>query len=141
MPLHWDLQAPELMFRRIAILLQRDVLDQSVVACGCGGGDAVTSVLPAVIARAWSGLVLDAEALNAIACDASLQAQLSHRSECGAFTVLAPNPLEEAHLLGSNTVEVMRDRLRASRTLAEHFGAAWRLRCGPWCEAEQAQAS
>jgi NAD(P)H-hydrate repair Nnr-like enzyme with NAD(P)H-hydrate dehydratase domain len=57
----WDHQAPELMFQRIGLLLERDALSRSVVVCGCGGADAVTSVLTAVIARAWR-LVLDADA-------------------------------------------------------------------------------
>ena len=118
----WDPQAPELMFRRISLLLERDALSRSVVVCGCGGGDAVASVLPAVIAEAWR-LVLDADALNAIARDASLQTQLRHRSERGAFTVITPHPLEAARLLGAKTAEVMRDRLHAGRALAERFGA------------------
>jgi hydroxyethylthiazole kinase-like uncharacterized protein yjeF len=118
----WDPQAPELMFRRADLLLQRDALSKSVVVCGCGGGDAIVSVLPAVMAGAWR-LVLDADALNAIARDASLQAQLRHRGERGAFTVLTPHPLEAARLLETSTAEVMCDRLQASRMLAERFGA------------------
>ena len=118
----WDSQAPELMFRRVDLLLQRDALSRSVVVCGCGGGEAVANVLPTAIAEAWR-LVLDADALNAIARDASLQAQLRHRHERGAFTVLTPHPLEAARLLGSNTTEVMRDRLRAGREIAERLGA------------------
>ena len=118
----WDPQAPELMFRRIGLLSKHDALSRSVVVYGCGGGDAVASVLTAVIARAWR-LVLDADGLNAIARDASLQTQLRHRSERGAFTVLTPHPLEAARLLGANTAEVMTDRLHAGRTVAERFGA------------------
>ncbi len=118
----WDSQAPELMFRRIDLLLQRDALSQSIIVCGCGGGEAVANVLPTAIAEAWR-LVLDADALNAIARDASLQAQLRHRHERGAFTVLTPHPLEAARLLGSNTATVMHDRLRAGQEIAERLGA------------------
>lgn len=118
----WDPQSPELMFRRIALLLQRDALSQSAVVCGCGGGEAVADVLPEVMAGAWR-LVLDADALNAIARDASLQTQLRHRGERGAFTVLTPHPLEAARLLGGDTAEVMRDRLQAGRALAARYGA------------------
>jgi hydroxyethylthiazole kinase-like uncharacterized protein yjeF len=118
----WDPQAPELMFRRTGLLLERNALSQSVVVCGCGGGDAVARVLPDVIAGAWR-LVLDADALNAIARDASLQAQLHRRGERGAFTVITPHPLEAARLLGGSTAEVMLDRLQAGRVLAERFGA------------------
>lgn len=117
----WDPQAPDLMFRRVDLLLERETLGRSVVVCGCGGGDAVASVLPAVLAGAWR-LVLDADALNAIARDVSLQAQLRHRSGRGAFTVLTPHPLEAARLLGMSTAEVMRDRLQASQQLAASLG-------------------
>lgn len=118
----WDLQAPELMFRRIGLLLERNAMGHSVVVCGCGGGDAVASVLPDVIACGWR-LVLDADALNAIARDASLQAQLRRRDARGAFTVLTPHALEAARLLGVITAEVTRDRLQAGCVLAERFGA------------------
>ena len=60
---------------------------------------------------------------SAFARDASLQAQLRHRGERGAFTVLTPHPLEAARLLGISMDEVMRDRLRASQQLVTHLGA------------------
>jgi hydroxyethylthiazole kinase-like uncharacterized protein yjeF len=119
---HWDPQTPELMFQRSELLLQPEALRRSVVVCGCGGGSAVADVLPLTMAGAWR-LVLDADALNAIARDTALQAQLRHRSARGAFTVLTPHPLEAARLLGVATSEVMRDRLRASQQLAAQFGA------------------
>jgi hydroxyethylthiazole kinase-like uncharacterized protein yjeF len=93
-----------------------------VVVCGCGGGDAVASVLPVVLASAWR-LVLDADALNAIARDTRLQAQLRDREARGAPTVLTPHPLEAARLLDMTTADVMRDRLQAGRQLAERFGS------------------
>jgi hydroxyethylthiazole kinase-like uncharacterized protein yjeF len=66
-----DPQQPDLMFR------DPDSLDlaRMNVACGCGGGEAVRSVLPRVLETAAS-LVLDADALNAIAAVTSLQDQL-----------------------------------------------------------------
>jgi hydroxyethylthiazole kinase-like uncharacterized protein yjeF len=117
----WDPQAPELMFRRVDLLLQRETLERSVVVCGCGGGEAVTAVLPAVMASAWR-LVLDADALNAIARDTSLQAQLRQRGERGGFTVITPHPLEAARLLGITTPEVMRERLQVSQQLTNGYG-------------------
>lgn len=120
--LRWDPQTPELMFRRLDLLLQREALGQSVVVCGCGGGAAVAAVLPAVLAGAWR-LVLDADALNAIARDPALQTQLLHRGARGAFTVLTPHPLEAARLLGVATADVMRDRLQAAQQLAARHGA------------------
>jgi NAD(P)H-hydrate repair Nnr-like enzyme with NAD(P)H-hydrate dehydratase domain len=57
---------PDLMLRAWDTL----DLDALHVACGCGGGDAVRAVLPRVLSAARS-LVLDADALNAIAADRS----------------------------------------------------------------------
>jgi ADP-dependent NAD(P)H-hydrate dehydratase / NAD(P)H-hydrate epimerase len=91
------------------------------VACGCGGGEAVRMALPrALRARA---LVLDADALNAIAADAQLQSLLEARGRRGAATVLTPHPLEAARLLASDTASVQQDRLTAARALARRFGS------------------
>jgi hydroxyethylthiazole kinase-like uncharacterized protein yjeF len=113
-----DLPQPELMFRDI------DTLDPAGlhVACGCGGGDAVRQVLPRLIARAAS-LVLDADALNAIAADTSLQTQLRARGARAAQpTVLTPHPLEAARLLGCATSQVQADRLGAATRLSDTWG-------------------
>jgi hydroxyethylthiazole kinase-like uncharacterized protein yjeF len=102
-----------------------DTLDLApmAVACGCGGGDAVRAVLPKVLSSAGA-LVLDADALNAIAADAQLQALLKARGRRGdRRTVLTPHPLEAARLLATDTAAVQSDRLRAARELASRFGA------------------
>jgi ADP-dependent NAD(P)H-hydrate dehydratase / NAD(P)H-hydrate epimerase len=91
------------------------------VACGCGGGDAVRAALPRALgARA---LVLDADALNAIAADAQLQSLLEARGRRGAATVMTPHPLEAARLLASDTASVQQDRLAAAHALARRFGS------------------
>ncbi|MGE0349795.1 NAD(P)H-hydrate dehydratase [Hydrogenophaga sp.] len=118
----WDPACPELMFRRPDLLLERNLLRAASVVCGCGGGGAVTALLPRVLSNA-STLVLDADALNAIANDSSLQTQLSLRRGRGWTTVLTPHPLEAARLLGSNTGAVMADRLLAAQAIAERLGA------------------
>ena len=83
-----DIAQPELMIRAW------DSLDLAAmaVACGCGGGDAVRAALPKVLPASRS-LVLDADALNAIAADPQLQAQLRARAARGKATVLTPHPL------------------------------------------------
>ncbi|MDM0048503.1 NAD(P)H-hydrate dehydratase [Variovorax sp. J22R115] len=113
-----DLVQPELMFRR------RETLDLGAMAvvCGCGGGSAVHKVLPHVLEAAHA-LVLDADALNAIAGDSVLQRLLNARSETGRSTVLTPHPLEAARLLGSATRDVQSDRLGAANRLAERYRA------------------
>lgn len=87
---------------------------------GCGGGTAIEAVLPASLRHA-ERLVLDADALNAIARQAPLQAALGARAERGLTTVLTPHPLEAARLLGCQASDVQTDRVAAARRLAERF--------------------
>jgi len=118
--IRWDPACPELMFRDANALLESPLLATAAVVCGCGGGTAVVSVLPKVLSHAHA-LVLDADALNAIAGDRTLQVQLSQRSARGCLTVLTPHPLEAARLLACSTVEVMSNRLQAAQALSERF--------------------
>jgi ADP-dependent NAD(P)H-hydrate dehydratase / NAD(P)H-hydrate epimerase len=111
-----DPMQPELMFRQFGGLNLRE----QTVVCGCGGGDAVRHVLPQVLSQA-PRLVLDADALNAIAVDTSLQSLLLARSKRGLATVLTPHPLEAARLLGMSTTQVQVDRLLSAQTLADRF--------------------
>jgi ADP-dependent NAD(P)H-hydrate dehydratase / NAD(P)H-hydrate epimerase len=111
-----DPMQPELMFRDVALL----ELDGKTVVCGCGGGDEVRRVLPRVLS-ASEKLVLDADALNAIAVDDSLNTLLHARTKKNQPTILTPHPLEAARLLGSSTQEVQADRLLAAQTLADRF--------------------
>ncbi|ART48855.1 NAD(P)H-hydrate dehydratase [Acidovorax carolinensis] len=111
-----DMTQPELMFRRFDAL----ALEQLTVVCGCGGGEAVRTVLPAVLARA-ARLVLDADALNAVASDAALRATVASRAGRGLPTVLTPHPLEAARLLGMSAADVQAHRLHAAQQLAEQF--------------------
>lgn len=118
----WDPVCPELMFRRPETGLDTALLLRASVVCGCGGGAAVAAMLPRLLSSA-TRLVLDADALNAIAQDANLQAQLTHRQRRGWITVLTPHPLEAARLLGTDAAQVMIDRLQAAQTIAAQFGA------------------
>jgi hydroxyethylthiazole kinase-like uncharacterized protein yjeF len=111
-----DCCQPELMFRAVASM---DFAALTVV-CGCGGGDAVTQVLAKVLSCA-KALVLDADALNAIAQDSQLQTLLTTRARRQANTVLTPHPLEAARLLGCSAAQVQQDRLGAARQLAQRF--------------------
>ena len=111
-----DAQQPELMFRA------PDSLDwqNQIIVCGCGGGEAVKAVLPTVLSEARS-VVLDADALNAIAASVSLQSLLSARARLGLGTILTPHPLEAARLAGITTAEVQADRLGTAEQLAQRF--------------------
>jgi hydroxyethylthiazole kinase-like uncharacterized protein yjeF len=111
-----DLFQPELMFRAPGAL---DLAHQ-VVVCGCGGGEAVKAVIPDILAKAMR-LVLDADALNAIAGDPLLQRLLATRQQQGASTVLTPHPLEAARLAGLTAAQIQADRLAGAQRLAERF--------------------
>lgn len=107
---------PELMFRPIESL---DFSNMTVV-CGCGGGQAVHAILFRVLSTS-AQLVMDADALNAIACDSHLQATLISRSTQGVATVLTPHPLEAARLLGLTTSQIQNDRLGCAQKLSQRF--------------------
>lgn len=93
------------------------VLAAATVVCGCGGGQRVHEALPPLLSGAGR-LVLDADALNAIATDPALQALLAARR---APTVMTPHPLEAARLLGTDSATVQADRLAAAQRLAERW--------------------
>jgi hydroxyethylthiazole kinase-like uncharacterized protein yjeF len=112
-----DPAQPELMIRPWDSL----ELSAMTVACGCGGGEAIRAVLPKVLSSAHA-LVLDADALNAIAADAQLQSLLQARARRNRATALTPHPLEAARLLGCGVAEIQADRLASSRELVQRFG-------------------
>lgn len=113
---------PELMQRPQAWAAGGAELARATVVAGCGGGALVAAALPALITHA-ARLVLDADALNALAADAALAQALAARRPRGQFTLLTPHPLEAARLLGTGTDAVQADRLGAARGLAERLGA------------------
>ena len=113
-----DTSQPELMFRSFEELDLR----KKVVVCGCGGGEAVKTVLPKVLSTA-ARLVLDADALNAIASDKQLQTLLKARAARDFATVLTPHPLEAARLLQTSTAHIQSDRLKAAAQLAGLYQA------------------
>ncbi|MET0681882.1 MAG: NAD(P)H-hydrate dehydratase, partial [Casimicrobiaceae bacterium] len=113
-----DWGQPELMLR---------TADQ-VVAAGasaivCGPGLGITAAATALLARAIAErvpLVLDADALNAIAKDAALAAAVAKRD---APTIATPHPAEAARLLGTTTDAIQADRLAAAQALASKLRA------------------
>jgi hydroxyethylthiazole kinase-like uncharacterized protein yjeF len=113
---------PELMFRRAWAESDAAVIAATTVVCGCGGGDAVRATLPRLLSIA-ARLVLDADALNAIAVDPSLLALVAARERRGHATIMTPHPLEAARLLGSTAASVQADRLGTTRELAARLRA------------------
>ena len=113
---------PELMLRQGWWQGAADVLGASTVVCGCGGGDAVRQALPRLLSTV-PRLLLDADAINALARDRSLQSLAAARRTRGMSTILTPHPLEAARLLGSTAAEVQADRIGAARTIADRYAA------------------
>ena len=115
-----DSRRPELMFRRRGWTANEALLGRSTVVCGCGGGEAIREPLPRLLSAA-ARLVLDADALNAIAADPPLQSLLRARAARQRATVLTPHPLEAARLLGGTAAQVQANRLQAAQALADQF--------------------
>lgn len=118
-----DTAHPEVMGRREAWRWPPEQLATQTVVCGCGGGDAVRKALPPLIAHAGR-LLLDADALNAIAADSMLQDLLRRRGTRGLAVLLTPHPLEAARLLKVGSADVQSDRLSAAQTLASKLACA-----------------
>jgi hydroxyethylthiazole kinase-like uncharacterized protein yjeF len=114
---------PELMGRRAWWRSPPAVISGSTVVCGCGGGEAVPVALPSVLAHA-PRLVLDADALNALAADPALRNLLHARASRSLPTLLTPHPLEAARLLGIAAAQVQQDRLACAQSLADQTGAS-----------------
>ena len=119
-----DPDQPEIMLGSVDDALGADVI---VAGPGAGQSPSATSgsmfernVLPALFAAA-KPLVLNADALNAIAFNSALEMDLVGRSK--APTILTPHPAEAARLLHRTTAEVSDDRLAAALALAKRFNA------------------
>lgn len=114
-----DWGQPELMLRAAD-----QVLGAGADALICGPGLGTSVAAQALVAQAIAErvpLVLDADALNAIATDPALAAAVARRV---SPTLATPHPAEAARLLGVATAVVQRDRLGAAQTLATKLNAA-----------------
>ena len=108
----FDPEAPELMLRKPA-----DVLDADVVVAGPGGGSC--PIASAVLALA-KPIVLDADALNDLAASATLRLAIKART---AATILTPHPGEAARLLATDTKSIQADRVASALRMAAEFNA------------------
>ncbi len=120
-----DFQQPELMLRDPLHIAEQ----VSTLAIGPGlGSSAVAVDLLQQALRTEVAVILDADALNLLACDAALQALARSRS---SPTLMTPHPAEAARLLGSSVAAIQADRVRSARELARSFGALVVLKgCG-----------
>ncbi|MET0332889.1 MAG: NAD(P)H-hydrate dehydratase [Rhizobacter sp.] len=121
-PYTFDSARPELMLRHgwwrsVAI----DAAAKITAVAGCGGGTDIAEALPRLLSTAGR-LVLDADALNALANDIALVTLLAARRQRQRETVLTPHPLEAARLLRTTTANVQSDRVASARELAQRLG-------------------
>jgi ADP-dependent NAD(P)H-hydrate dehydratase / NAD(P)H-hydrate epimerase len=107
-----DWMSPELMLRE-ADAAGTDH-DAWVVGPGLGGGERAKALVERIVA-VDGPIVVDADALNAIAAEATLRAAVAARR--GA-TLATPHPAEAARLLDCSTADVQADRVGAATRLA-----------------------
>ncbi|MGF6967519.1 hydroxyethylthiazole kinase-like uncharacterized protein yjeF [Paraburkholderia sp. WC7.3g] len=117
----YDPPHPELMLHPIDTL-PLDSMDALAIGCGMGHGERATRVLHDVLPLDVPKL-FDADALNLIAKDPALAAEVTARGVQGDPCILTPHPLEAARLLGSDAASVQRDRPAAARALGARFAS------------------
>ena len=110
---------PALMTRDLNHIQNMELTSNTVV-CGCGGGDTVKSCLNHLLQYSKQ-LVLDADAINAIASDTSLQEALIKRASLDMTTVLTPHPLEAARLLRIEVQHVQSNRIEVAKAIVSKF--------------------
>ena len=116
-PPYVDDVQPELMLRKPAALLDKELVDILVVGPGMGKADSARRLLTAALAAPVT-IILDADALNLIAASRALATSLAKRK---AATILTPHPAEAARLLGVTTGKAQADRVAAARTIAKRY--------------------
>jgi len=113
-----DSAQPELMLRPPASVLA-GALDALLCGPGLGDSEKAHTLLASALALPVP-LLLDADALNAVAADSTLQAALAARS---SPSLLTPHPAEAARLLDSTVAAVQADRVAAALELARRHRA------------------
>ena len=113
----YDAGHPELMCRSA----QQFDFDSAALVLGPGmGHTAASAEVLASALHSHAAAVIDADALNMLAADATLHALAVQRH---APTILTPHPLEAARLLGVSAADIQNDRPAAARSLAERLAA------------------
>ncbi len=113
----YDPAQPELMLCTPAQLWEKDSLRCLVAGPGLGRSAQAVEQL-ALALKSTAKLVLDADALNLVGADNTLQALLKNRK---GDTLLTPHPAEAGRLLGMGAHDVQQDRVAAALMLAERF--------------------
>lgn len=123
----FDVMVPELMLRAAEDIFDLQNLGCLVVGPGMGQSDHAKALLARALASNAT-LLLDADALNMLATDEALQAQLRHRQ---AVNIVTPHPGEAARMLSTTVAEVQADRIAAALEIAKKYHAVTVLKgCG-----------
>jgi ADP-dependent NAD(P)H-hydrate dehydratase / NAD(P)H-hydrate epimerase len=117
----YDPPHPELMLHA-ADTLRLDTMDALAIGCGMGCTQRAAEALGRAL-RVDAPKLIDADALNLVAREAALAAEVAARGAAGDRCVLTPHPLEAARLLGCDAATIQKDRLAAARALAARFSS------------------
>lgn len=91
-----------------------------VVGCGCGVSEGLFSLVSKLIAADGGPLIIDADAINAIATYSRSKEKFF--SGARRKIILTPHPLELSRLCGINPEEINRDRVRIAEEVAGKYG-------------------
>ena len=114
----YDPIQPEIMCRNAAEI---NFDANTIVAIGTGlGRQSASAALLKSALTTSNPLIIDADALNIIADDLSLQQLCKNRK---AATLITPHPLEAARLMAMDVKSIQADRINAAQKLAQPFNA------------------
>lgn len=128
-----DPQAPGVDFTQPELMLRKPegIFDAELTALACGPGLGRSVHAAELLERALATripLVLDADALNILAFEESLQTLTRDRT---APVLLTPHPAEAARLLDLQAVDIQQDRIHVAQELARRYRAWVALKgCG-----------
>ena len=119
LPVAYDSHHPELMLHEASSLIEQAAnMDAWVAGCGLGQTPSALALLKRLLTvRAGRPLVLDADALNALA-----RGDIAPTWGNGVV-VLTPHPTEAARILQTDTQSVQSDRPKTAQTLARKYKA------------------
>lgn len=90
----------------------------TLVGCGCGNTEGLSRLVRALLNTDGGALVLDADAINALANDEGREALKASKRE----VVLTPHPLELSRLCKIEVDKIQKDRMRIAESFAKEYG-------------------
>ena len=96
----------------------------TVIGCGCGTDEQLARLTESLIRTCGAPLVIDADAINALAKYSGVDLLLEKRREI----ILTPHPLELSRLIGVSVDDINARRLRIAREFSEKYGVTLLLK-------------